>query len=89
MKQLSLIFAALLMAAFLTTGCEPKECKEFKELICKNCGNDSPACKSVKKRRGRDEKKCKSGVAHIKARVKTPAGKKTLCTLLNDEKKKK
>jgi hypothetical protein len=89
MKHLVLIFAASLMAATLTTGCEPEECKEFKELICKHCGADSPACKAVKKRRGRDEKKCKAGVRNVKARVKTEAGKKTLCTLLNDERKKK
>ncbi len=89
MKRISLFIAASLMAAFLTTGCEPKECKEFKELICEHCGKSSAACKAVKKRRGRDEKKCKSGVAHVKARVKTAQGKKILCTLLNDEKKSK
>lgn len=88
MKHIALTFAALLTAALLTTGCEPKECREFKDLVCQQCGASSAACKSVKKRRGRDEKKCKAGLDHVKARVKTEEGKKTLCTLLNDEQKK-
>lgn len=80
--------ALTLMAALGATGCEPKQCREFKDMICSTCGTDSPACKSVKKRRGRDEKKCKAGLDHLKARVATAEGKKTLCTLLNDDKPK-
>lgn len=89
MKRILIPLFALSLAASAASGCEPKECKEFKSLVCETCGSDSPACKAIKKRRGRDGKKCKAGVRHIKARAKTPAGKKTLCTLLNDERPKK
>ena len=87
MKQLafSLIFV---FAVALTAGCEPEPCREFRQLICKSCGQSSAACKEVKKRRGRDEKKCAAGVKHVKSRVKTDKGRQTLCTLLNSDLKK-
>lgn len=88
MKHIAIAALLTLMAAIGTTGCEPKECREFKDLICTTCGTGSAACKSVKKRRGRDDKKCKSGLDHVKARAGTAEGKKTLCTLLNDERPK-
>lgn len=88
MKHIALALALSLTAAFGATGCEPKECREFKDLICSTCGTSSPACKAVKKRRGRDDKKCKAGLDHVKARAATAEGKKTLCTLLNDERPK-
>lgn len=89
MKHIALTLTLLFAATFFATGCEPKECREFKDVICSTCGTSSPACKSVKKRRGRDDKKCKQGLEHVKARAATEEGKKTLCTLLNDEREKK
>jgi hypothetical protein len=85
MKRLVFCLAALFLGATIW-ACEPEECQEFKDTICKTCGTSSEACKGVKKRRGRDEKKCKQGIAHVKARAKTEEGRKVLCTLLNDSK---
>lgn len=89
MRQLALSLVFVFAASALITGCEPEPCREFRTLICKSCGKQSAACKEVKKRRGRDEKKCTVGVKHVKSRVKTPTGRKTLCTLLNSDLKKK
>ena len=88
MKRIAL---ALVLGGFVLGGlaaCEPKECKDFKESVCKACGNGSPACNAVNKRWGRDEKKCKQGVSHLAARTKTDEGRKLLCTVLNDDVKK-
>ena len=89
MRYLALSLALSIAAAAFTAGCEPEPCREFRRLICKSCGRSSAACKEVKKRRGRDEKKCQAGVKHVKARVKDPKGRKTLCTLLNSDLRKK
>jgi len=89
MKQIAIFFVGIFLATLLATGCEPESCRDFRDLICKHCGPKSQACKEVKKRRGRDEKKCKAGVNHVKTRVKTKQGKRTLCTLLNSDLKKK
>jgi hypothetical protein len=89
MRHLALCLAFAFAASALITGCEPEPCREFRRLICKNCGQSSAACKEVKKRRGRDEKKCASGVKHVEARVKSEKGRKTLCTLLNSDLTKK
>ncbi len=85
MRQLAITLVFVFSASALITGCEPEPCQEFRTLICKTCGKSSPACKEVKKRRGRDEKKCKAGVKHVKSRIKTEKGRKTLCTLLNSD----
>ncbi len=89
MRHLAISLVLAFAASALSTGCEPEPCREFRTLICKSCGKSSPACKEVKKRRGRDEKKCTAGVKHVKSRVKTHKGRKTLCTLLNSDLKKK
>jgi len=88
MRHLALSLVFVFTASALAIGCEPEPCREFRRLICKTCGQSSAACKEVKKRRGRDEKKCKAGVKHVKNRIKTPKGRKTLCTLLNSDLKK-
>ena len=85
MKLIPVVLSVAVLAWVPAAGCEPETCQEFRELICKHCGPKSKACKEVKKRRGRDEKKCKSGVAYVKSRVKTAQGKRTLCTLLNSD----
>ena len=87
MKKIAYSLTALLFTAFLLIGCEPKECKQFKDAVCTACGDNSAACKSVKKRRGRDEKKCKQGLSYVEARTKDKTTK-TLCTLLNSDLKK-
>ena len=89
MRQLAFSLILVFAGAALSTGCEPEPCRDFRKLICKSCGQSSGACKEVKKRRGRDEKKCTAGVKHVKKRVKTAKGRKSLCTLLNSELKKK
>lgn len=89
MRQLALSLVFVFVASAAITGCEPEPCRKFRRLICKSCGQSSAACKEVKKRRGRDEKKCKLGVKHVKNRVKTSKGRKILCTLLNSDLKKK
>lgn len=89
MRQLAFSLVFVFAAGVLSTGCEPEPCREFRRLICKSCGQSSAACKEVKKRRGRDEKKCTAGVKHVKFRVKSDKGRKTLCALLNSDLKKK
>jgi hypothetical protein len=89
MRHLVLSLVFVFATSALIVGCEPEPCREFRRLICKTCGQRSAACKEVKKRRGRDEKKCTAGVKHVKSRVKTPKGRKTLCTLLNSDLTKK
>jgi hypothetical protein len=88
MKRLVFTLVVLGFGAGLVTGCEPKECKEFKQSVCDSCGKGSAACNAVNKRWGRDEKKCKQGVSHLKARAKTEEGRKLLCAVLNDDVKK-
>ncbi len=89
MRQLALSLVFVFAGGALSAGCEPEPCREFRKLICKTCGTSSAACKEVKKRRGRDEKKCTAGGKHGKNRIKTPKGRKSLCTLLNADLKKK
>jgi hypothetical protein len=89
MRQLAITLVFVFSATALIAGCEPEPCRDFRDLICKTCGTSSAACKEVKKRRGRDEKKCIRGVKHVKSRIKSEKGRKTLCTLLNSDLTKK
>ena len=62
---------------------EPAACVEFKNVLCKHCGETSVGCQEVRKRRGSNAAKCRAGLKHVGMHVNDPTRLKLLCDLLS------